>query len=102
MRTMDVVDRSLAILQATVKKYRMVSFPPDVTVEVPADACGTLDFHRARSSSRSDASGHEPFSTRGTRESKAPLKRQPATASGTKKRAPPRRGRPLPAEPAKS
>ncbi len=47
MRTMDVVDRSLAILQATVKKYRMVSFPPDVTVEVPADACGTLDFHRA-------------------------------------------------------
>lgn len=47
MRTVDVVDRSLAVLQAAVRRYRVAGYPPDVMVDIPADACGTLDFHRA-------------------------------------------------------
>lgn len=45
--TLDVVDRSLQTLQNTVQRYRLAGYPPDVMVDVPADACGTLDFHRA-------------------------------------------------------
>ncbi|WP_062463402.1 patatin-like phospholipase family protein [Demequina soli] len=45
--TLDVIDRSLQTLQNTVQRYRLAGYPPDVMVDVPADACGTLDFHRA-------------------------------------------------------
>ena len=34
-------------MQNAVLRYRLASHPPDVLVTVPADACGTLDFHRA-------------------------------------------------------
>lgn len=47
LSTLDVIDRSLQTLQNAVQRYRLAGFPPDVTVEIPADACGTLDFHRA-------------------------------------------------------
>ncbi|WP_228374256.1 patatin-like phospholipase family protein [Demequina phytophila] len=45
--TLDVIDRSLQTLQNTVQRYRLAGYPPDVMVDVPADACGVLDFHRA-------------------------------------------------------
>ena len=44
--TLDVIDRSLQTLENTVQRYRLAGYPPDVMVNVPADACGTLDFHR--------------------------------------------------------
>lgn len=47
MRTMDVVDRSLTVMQSAVRRYQLASFPPDVVIDIPADASGTLDFHRA-------------------------------------------------------
>ncbi|WP_062384237.1 patatin-like phospholipase family protein [Demequina iriomotensis] len=45
--TLDVIDRSLQTLQNTVQRYRLAGYPPDVMVDVPADSCGVLDFHRA-------------------------------------------------------
>lgn len=45
--TLDVIDRSLQTLQNTVQRYRLAGYPPDVMVTIPADACGSLDFHRA-------------------------------------------------------
>jgi NTE family protein len=45
---LDVVDRSLNLMQSALRRYRLAGFPPDVLVNVPLDACGTLDFHRAK------------------------------------------------------
>lgn len=48
MNTLDVMDRSLNLMQNTIRRYRLAGFPPDVLINIPLDACGTLDFHRAR------------------------------------------------------
>jgi NTE family protein len=48
MNALDVVDRSLNLMQESIRRYRLAGFPPDVLVNVPLDACGTLDFHRAK------------------------------------------------------
>lgn len=48
MHTLDVVDRSLNLMQEAIRRYRLAGFPPDVLVNVPLDSCGTLDFHRAK------------------------------------------------------
>ncbi len=48
MNTLDVVDRSLNLMQEAIRRYRLAGYPPDVLVNVPLDACGTLDFHRAK------------------------------------------------------
>lgn len=47
LTTADVVSRSFDTMSALVARYRMAANPPDVLVSVPADACHTLDFHRA-------------------------------------------------------
>ncbi len=43
----DVMTYALQAMQDVIGRVRLASFPPDVLVEVPRDACGTLDFHRA-------------------------------------------------------
>ncbi|MDO5697545.1 MAG: patatin-like phospholipase family protein [Dermatophilus congolensis] len=43
----DVFTLSLEAVESMVGRYRMASSPPDVHIEVAADSCGTLDFHRA-------------------------------------------------------
>lgn len=48
LSTLDVVDRSLHIMQQAIQRYRIAGFPPDVMVDVPYDVCGTMDFHRAK------------------------------------------------------
>ena len=48
MNTLDVVDRSLNLMQEAIRRYRLAGYPPDVLVNVPLDSCGTLDFHRAK------------------------------------------------------
>ena len=47
LRTIDVVNLSLDTMTDLITRYRMASNPPDVLVEVPADACDVMDFHRA-------------------------------------------------------
>jgi len=48
MNALDVVDRSLNLMQDAIRRYRLAGFPPDVLIDIPLDACGTLDFHRAK------------------------------------------------------
>jgi NTE family protein len=48
LTTVDVIGRSLDTMEALIARYRMASNPPDVLVSVPADACRTMDFHRAQ------------------------------------------------------
>lgn len=45
--TMDVFNRSFDTMAALITRYRMAGNPPDVLVNVPSDACRTMDFHRA-------------------------------------------------------
>jgi NTE family protein len=45
--TVEVVDRSLHLMQTAVRRYRLAGFPPDVLIDIPSDVCGTMDFHRA-------------------------------------------------------
>lgn len=44
---LDVMNQSLDAMQAMVMRYRLAGYAPDVLVEVPKDACRSLDFHRA-------------------------------------------------------
>jgi NTE family protein len=45
----DVMNYALEAMQAVVASYRLAGFPPDVLVNIPRDACRTLDFHHAES-----------------------------------------------------
>ena len=42
----DVMQLSLESLQSVVTRYRLASYPPDVLISIPRNACRTLDFHR--------------------------------------------------------
>ncbi len=43
---LDVMELSLDAVQSVVARYRLASYPPDVLVSIPKNACRTLDFHR--------------------------------------------------------
>jgi NTE family protein len=43
----DVMNQSLEAMQSVLTRYRLAGNPPDVLVQIPRDACRTLDFHRA-------------------------------------------------------
>ncbi len=47
LKTMDVIDQSLRVMQDALVRYRIASYPADVMVDIPLDSCGTMDFHRA-------------------------------------------------------
>jgi NTE family protein len=49
LSTLDVVDLSLDAMQDLVTRYRHATFPPDLVITVPKNACRTLDFHKAPS-----------------------------------------------------
>lgn len=44
----EVMDRTLHLMQDAVMRYRLAAYPPDRQIDIPVDACGTLDFHRAK------------------------------------------------------
>lgn len=44
---LDVMNRSLEVMQAALSRYQRAGHPPDVLVEIPRTACRVLDFHRA-------------------------------------------------------
>lgn len=47
LRTLDVMEMSIDVMQSVVTQYRLAGYPPDLLITVPKDACRTLDFHRA-------------------------------------------------------
>ena len=47
LRTLDVMEMSIDVMQSVMTRYRLAGYPPDLIISVPKDACRTLDFHRA-------------------------------------------------------
>lgn len=47
LRTLDVMEMSLDVMQSVVTQYRLAGYPPDLLITIPKDACRTLDFHKA-------------------------------------------------------
>ncbi|MFK4015034.1 patatin-like phospholipase family protein [Cobetia marina] len=44
---LDMMMRSFDITQATLAKYKIAGYPPDILVEIPKTVCGAYEFHRA-------------------------------------------------------
>ena len=47
LKALEIVNLSYEAMSNVITRYRLAGYPPDVTVSVPQDACGLLDFHRA-------------------------------------------------------
>jgi NTE family protein len=47
MGKIDVIHQSIDTMQSSLAKYKVAGYPPDIMIEVPVNACGTLDFQRA-------------------------------------------------------
>ena len=45
---LDTIARSVEAMQDRIARYQVAAYRPDLVIEVPVDACGALDFHRAR------------------------------------------------------
>ncbi|QOR39586.1 patatin [Billgrantia diversa] len=44
---LDMILASFDITQASLAKYKIAGYPPDVLIEVPKTVCGAFEFHRA-------------------------------------------------------
>jgi NTE family protein len=44
----ELVTRSFETMQNAIAAVKLAAYPPDVVLEVPRDACGFYEFHRAR------------------------------------------------------
>jgi NTE family protein len=47
LRTLDVMELSLAAVRTAVLRQTLAAHPPDVLITVPRSSCRTLDFHKA-------------------------------------------------------
>lgn len=43
----DTLTKSVAAMQDRIARYQIAAYRPDILIEIPARACGVLDFHRA-------------------------------------------------------
>lgn len=43
----DVMNQSLEAMQSVLTRYRLASYPADILITVPKDACASIEFHRA-------------------------------------------------------
>ena len=46
VKTINLIDLSIAAMQNLITRHRLAGYPPDVLIEIPGDAAGTLEFHR--------------------------------------------------------
>lgn len=44
---LDTIARSVEAMQDRIARFQIAAYRPDLLIEVPVDACGVLDFHRA-------------------------------------------------------
>ncbi|MGD8308975.1 MAG: patatin-like phospholipase family protein [Chromatiales bacterium] len=44
----DLVSKSLETMQNSVARFQLAAYSPDLTIDVPRDACSFYEFHRAR------------------------------------------------------
>ncbi len=43
----DIADQAFDTMQGAIARHKLAAYPPDVTVEIARNACGTLEFDRA-------------------------------------------------------
>lgn len=43
----DLILRSMDVMQTTIARYKLAGYTPDVTINIPRDACGFFEFYRA-------------------------------------------------------
>ena len=43
----EIMHRSFETMQQSLSNYKIVGYPPDVVIQIPADACNFYDFHKA-------------------------------------------------------
>lgn len=44
----DIIAKSIDTMQAAISRSKVAAYSPDIVIEIPANACGFLEFHRAR------------------------------------------------------
>jgi len=44
---LDIADQTFDAMQGTIARQKLATYPPDHTIEIARDACGTLEFDRA-------------------------------------------------------
>lgn len=44
---LEIASQCIDAMQATIARQKLAAYPPDRIVEIPRDACGVLEFHRA-------------------------------------------------------
>lgn len=44
----DVADRAFDTMQSTIGRLKIASYPPDLEIIIPRNACGTLEFDRSK------------------------------------------------------
>jgi NTE family protein len=45
---LEVVSSSIETMQNSIARFRLAAYNPEYLIEIPANACGLFDFHRAR------------------------------------------------------
>lgn len=43
----DVANQAFDAMQSTIARQKLAAYPPDIVIEIPRNACGTLEFDRA-------------------------------------------------------
>lgn len=43
----DIANQAFDAMQSTIARQKLAAYPADVVIEIPRNACGTLEFHRA-------------------------------------------------------
>ncbi|MDR9437671.1 MAG: patatin-like phospholipase family protein [Thiohalophilus sp.] len=44
----DILSRSIEAMQNSIARFRLAAYNPDHLIEIPVNACGILEFHRAQ------------------------------------------------------
>ncbi len=44
----EVMDRAFDTMQSAISRQKIAAYPPDMVIEIPRNACGTLEFDRAK------------------------------------------------------
>ena len=44
----DVANEAFDAMQSTIARQKLAAYPPDIEIEIPRNACGTLEFNRAK------------------------------------------------------
>ncbi|MFA0231971.1 serine protease, partial [Vibrio sp. 10N.261.45.A7] len=44
----DIANQAFDAMQSTIARQKLAAYPADITLEIPRNACGTLEFDRSQ------------------------------------------------------